>query len=355
MSLLVPVRLRPLAFMLAANALIMPTAAPASATATGPPAATPPAETLPANAPASVVDVLPLISNLPEPLIDYLRLGVDMADRMTLPVEIGKGGPYPFIIDTGSHRSIVATELARDLDLAELPPVEIVSMAGRETVASVRLHEMRYGSQVVNDLPALSIAHDTLGSAGLIGLDGLKDKRLTLDFKKRQMLIGKSGPIGKAPFDYNTIVVEARSKYGQLILINSRLDGKRVNVILDTGAEISVGNMALFNSLKLKKLVIAPRKVEIRSVTGLPVEALYTVVRKLQINSITLNNVPMVFLDAAPFEVLDLADKPSMLLGMKMLRMFDRWRSISAIAMSTSRSRRGRPREEPSEQLVVAL
>jgi len=239
-------------------------------------------------------------------------------------VEIGPGGPYPFIIDTGSHRSIVATELAQRLSLAALPPVEIVSMAGRETVAAVHLDKIQFGSQVISNLPVLSIAHDALGGAGLIGLDGLRNKRVTLDFKKRQLAIGKSGSSGSNAWDRNTIVVQAKSKLGQLILVNSRIDGKKVNIILDTGAEISVGNMALFRSLKQQKLVLPPTQVVIKSVTGQAIDAQFAVVRQIQIDSVNLSNVPMVFLDAAPFAELGLAERPSMLLGMRMLRMFDR-------------------------------
>lgn len=290
----------------------------AAASLTGPAMAVDETTATPAAAPQPAPAATPLTD------IDILRIGADDADRMTVPVEIGNGGPYPFIIDTGSHRSIVATELAKRLSLPDLPPVEIISMAGRETVASVHLEQISFGKQVMRDLPALSIAHDSLGSAGLIGLDSLQDKRVTLDFRKRQLAVSKSSGLTASYSDAFTIVVEARSKFGQLIIVNSRLDGRRVNVILDTGAEISVGNMALFNNLREKKLVVAPSKVEITSVTGQPVQALFTVVRKLEIDKVTLNNVPMVFLDAPPFAELDLADKPSMLLGMRMLRMFDR-------------------------------
>jgi predicted aspartyl protease len=183
---------------------------------------------------------------------------------------------------------------------------------------------MRYGSHVVSDLPALSIGRETLGGAGLIGLDGLKNKRLTLDFRRRRLEIGKSAPARRQGADRDVIIVEARSKYGQLILVNSKIDGRKVNVILDTGAEISVGNMALFHTLKAQKLLIPPKPVLITSVTGQSIMAQYTVVRSIDIDSVRLQNVPMVFLDAAPFAELDLADRPSMLLGMKMLRMFDR-------------------------------
>ena len=312
MSQLKPRLLRSLAF-----GLVVALAAPVAAV----PDAALPTETTPAE-----TAIVPSLVSEPDTPLDFLRIGIDTADRMTLPVQLGTaaGASYPFIIDTGSHRSIVATELAQRLSLRNLPPVEIVSMAGRETVAAVHLDEMRFGSQVISDLPVLSIAHDALGSAGLIGLDGLQNKRVTLDFKKRQLAIGRTAPAGLVSYDRNTIVIQAKSKYGQLILVNSRIDGKRVNIILDTGAEISVGNMALFRNLKQQKLVEPPRKVQITSVTGTSIEAQYTIVRKIVIDSVTLNNVPMVFLDAAPFAELDLAEKPSMLLGMRMLRMFDR-------------------------------
>ncbi|MBN8829800.1 MAG: retropepsin-like domain-containing protein, partial [Sphingomonadales bacterium] len=181
---------------------------------------------------------------------------------------------------------------------------------------------LRFGDHAIETLNALSIAHSDLGSAGLIGLDSLKDKRLTLDFRNRRMDVGKSRrrPVRA---DADTIIVEARSKFGQLILVDSKVDGRKVNVILDTGAEMSIGNMALFNKLKVKKLLVPPQPTTLTSVTGLEVPAQFTVVRKLTIGSVTLNNVPMVFLDAAPFEELDLADKPAMLLGMRMLRLFD--------------------------------
>lgn len=257
-----------------------------------------------------------------EPDQSLLLLGKDRSDRMTMPVQIGAGGPYDFLIDTGSQRTIIATEIAQRLALPALPPVQIVSMAGRVTVSSVRLGDLRFGDHAIENLDALSIAHGDLGGAGLIGLDSLKDKRLTLDFRNRRMDVGASRRRSER-VDADTIIVEARSKFGQLILVDSKVDGRKVNVILDTGAEMSVGNMALFNKLKVKKLVVPPQPTMLTSVTGIAVPAQFTVVRKLTIGSVTLNNVPMVFLDAAPFEELGLADKPAMLLGMRMLRLFD--------------------------------
>lgn len=310
----------------------------APALAEEPQAVTPPAATSQTVAPAPVVPVSAVDGNFvitpsnPATALDpaafaltdtQVALGTDGDDRMTMPVQIGgASGTYDFVIDTGSQRTIVAKELAQRLALPELPPVEIISMAGRVTVNAVQVGGLRFGEHAVDSLDALSIAHSDLGSAGLIGLDSLKDKRLTLDFKERRMDVTNSRR-RRDRSDPNTIVVEARTKMGQLILVDSRIDGRKVSVILDTGAEMSIGNMALFANLKVKKLLIPPVPTTLTSVTGIPVPAQFTVVRRLSIGSVTLENVPMVFLDAAPFQELDLGDKPAMLLGMRMLRLFD--------------------------------
>ena len=252
-----------------------------------------------------------------------MPIGFDTGDRMTMQVQIAGVGPYPFLIDTGSQRTIIATELARHLALPALPPVDIISMAGPATVPAVQLSGLRFGDHAIDQLAALSIARADMGGLGIIGLDSLRDKRLTMDFAKRRMEVSESR---RAPMrvEDDMIVVRAKSKFGQLILVNSRVDGAKVNVILDTGAEFSIGNMALFRSLKLKRLVIPPQPTVITSVTGVDIPAQFTVVRRLSIGKVSFDNVPMVFLDAAPFDQLGLGDKPAMLLGMKMLRMFDR-------------------------------
>jgi predicted aspartyl protease len=263
----------------------------------------------------------PASFELNDPVVEFTT---DHAERMMMPVEIGGLGPYPFIIDTGSQRTIVARELAQRLALPELPSVEIISLAGPVTLPAVQLEAIQFGGHKIEALKALTIKHSDMGSMGVIGLDSLVDKRLTMDFVKGRMEIGDSRRAARTDTDDGSIVVKARSRYGQLILVNSRIDRRRVNVILDTGAELSVGNMALFRSLKTNRLVVPPQPTSLVTVTGVEVPAQFAVVRRLSIGPAALENVPMVFLDAAPFEMLGLGDKPAMLLGMGMLRLFDR-------------------------------
>ena len=279
-----------------------------------------------AGLPAAHAQEPPAAAPMAEPAPRAIDLGVDMGDRMTLPVHIAGQGPYPFIIDTGSQRTIVSTELARQLALASAGKVSIVSMSGRATVESVEVPHLRYGSEEVGRFDALSISRANLGSAGIIGLDGLKDKKVTLDFRARSLDVADSaGPEKRTSHDDGeVIVVRARSRLGQLILVDSRVDGQRVNVVLDTGAQMSIGNMALFGKMKARRLVIPPRPIALTSVTGETVMAQFTIVKRITIGSVVLQNVPMVFVDAAPFAELGYTDRPAMLLGMEMLQMFNR-------------------------------
>lgn len=274
---------------------------------------------LPQQAPEAVT------TSMVDPLT-AIDLGVDYADRMTLPVHIAGAGPYPFIIDTGSQRTILSTELAQKLALASSGQVRIVSMSGPAMIESVQVPHLRFGSEELAQFNALMISRANLGGVGLIGLDGLHDKRVTMDFKVREMRVSESKGAGRVRTsdDEESVVVRARSRLGQLILVDSHVDGTRVQVILDTGAQISIGNMALFRKLKADRLLIPPRPEELTSVTGESIMAQYTVVRRINVGGVELKNVPMVFVDAAPFAELRLSKRPAMLLGMAMLQMFDR-------------------------------
>ena len=64
------------------------------------------------------------------------------------------------------------------------------------------------------------------------------------------------------------IVVTARSRFGRLMLIDAEVDGQRVYVIVDTGAQITVGNIALRRALERRHRLGPIAPVELVSVTG---------------------------------------------------------------------------------------
>ena len=51
-------------------------------------------------------------------ITDEIAIGTDHADRMTVPVSVAGQGPYQFLVDTGSERTVISRELAKHLRLS---------------------------------------------------------------------------------------------------------------------------------------------------------------------------------------------------------------------------------------------
>lgn len=242
-------------------------------------------------------------------------------DRVSIPIHIGGKGPWNFIVDTGSQRTVISRDLAERLALPARRSVTIVSMAGRSETRTVAVPRLDYGDATVDDIEAPVLEGDHLGAAGLLGLDSLHAKRLLLNFRTGRMEIGASRPSWRDP---NAIIVEARRRKGQLILLNSDANGLKVNVILDTGTHLSVGNLALRDKLIRKKRAPAMSSVSLMSVTGQTLTGQLGRIARIRMGPITLTDLPIMFADAQPFRELGLQDKPTLLLGIQALKMFDR-------------------------------
>lgn len=242
-------------------------------------------------------------------------------DRVSIPIHIDGRGPWNFIVDTGSQRTVISRDLADQLALPARRHVTIVSMAGRQETRTVAVPRLGYGAETVDDIEAPVLEGDHLGAAGLLGLDSLHAKRLLLNFRTGRMEIGASRPSWRDP---NAIIVEARRRKGQLILLHSDANGLKVNIILDTGTHLSVGNLALRDKLIRKKRAPAMSEISLMSVTGETLTGQLGRIGRIRMGPIALTDLPVMFADAQPFSELGLRDKPTLLLGIQALRMFDR-------------------------------
>lgn len=242
-------------------------------------------------------------------------------DRVSIPIHIDGRGPWNFIIDTGSQRTVISRDLADHLALPSRRQVTIVSMAGRSTARTVAVPRLGYAKETVDDIEAPVLEGDHLGAAGLLGLDSLHAKRLLLNFRTGRMEIGASRRAWRDP---DAIIVEAKRRKGQLILLHSDANGLKVNIILDTGTQLSVGNFALRDKLIRKKRAPAMSEVSLISVTGDRLTGQLGRIGKIRMGPIALTDLPVMFADAQPFRELGLSDKPTLRLGIQALKMFDR-------------------------------
>lgn len=253
-------------------------------------------------------------------ILDY---DTDITTRMTVPVSIGTEGPYNFVVDTGSERTVISSELARRLALSPGPNVVVHSMSEVSRVPTVVIPGLTVGRRTLNGIEAPSLAHRDLGAAGMLGVDSLQQQRVVFDFRRGEMTISPSQRAERS-WPVGSIVVTGRRLFGRLVLVDAAVDGERVWVIVDTGSQVSVANSVLRERLRARRRLSQLYPIQLTSITGGVVPADYGVTRLIRIGGIDIRDLPIAFADVHPFRQLQLTDRPALLLGMDALRLFDR-------------------------------
>ena len=265
---------------------------------------------------------------LPPAAIDNtLAIGGDDIDarkvetRLTVEVRVNGRGPYHFLVDSGADTSVVGLRIARDLQLPLGTPVILNSITARNIVDRVRVSELSLGASTIRNLELPALREQDLGGEGMIGIDALVRQRLMMDFEKHVVKVEDAlTPPKPVPGE---IVVTGYRRRGQLILTQVRAAGLQLEAVIDTGSQITIGNLALRD-----KLIRQKRDrfwtVATTGVTGKTVNLQLAQIAELRIGPVTLRNVPMAFADVPPFRVFGLADEPALLLGTDILETFRR-------------------------------
>ncbi len=267
------------------------------------------------------------LNDLPEapasdaPTTEVIAMDKDKSDRMTVPVHIDGKGPYEFVIDTGAQRTVMGDNIVFRLALEAEKPATLVSIAGISQVDMVYVPRLTFGSKHFDGLISPVLLSRDIGADGIIGLDSLQDQRILFDFRKKQLSV-EDAKVQYESLGSREIVVTARKKSGQLIFTDATIAGIKVNVVIDTGGQVSVGNQMLQRKLRQRAKDTGDESTLI-AVTGekLAVEA--GIAKNFRMDRVEFDQLPMVFADAPPFESLGLKDRPALLLGMDILRKFD--------------------------------
>lgn len=245
---------------------------------------------------------------------------VDRHARLTVPVHVEGNGPFQFIIDTGSQRTVLANTLAQQLALEAGPEMRIVGIVQAAIVPSAHVETIDLGRLRLSRVQVPLLQRGDMDADGILGTDSLQDQRVLIDFERKRIEVGDADDLG-GNRGYE-IVVRARKQSGQLIVTNARIDGVKVAMVFDTGAELSVGNRALQTALGKRGSHF--REVQVTSVTGHSTVAQVGTARKLDLRDIIITNPFMAFTDSPAFSELGLQDRPALFLGMREMRMFKR-------------------------------
>ena len=247
-----------------------------------------------------------------------LQTILDIYKRMTGPVTINGAGPFPFVADTGANQSVISTELATQLGLQKSDPQPLNGVAGVQDTPTV-IASVRVGNRPAADATLFVLPADGIGGPGMLGLDLLDGGEVTLDFKNEVLSIDSGKWLPGEGVEYQ---LKAHRRDGQLTLVDADVAGIKVTAFLDSGAQDTIGNMALRELALTRYPATNWSQLPILSVTGQTIQAAFADLPGLRIGGLSLPNWPVAFADLHTFRLWDLVNQPAILIGVDVMSRF---------------------------------
>lgn len=244
----------------------------------------------------------------------------DRIGRIWAPVLINGKGPFRLVLDTGASHSAIISRVADSLGMkGETDMIIVRGVTGSAVVPAIHVARMEVGAVLIEP-STLPIVADVFGGAeGVLGREGMPDKRIFADFGKDVLIISRSHR-EKAAAGFN--IVPLKSVRGGLLAAEVRIGAIRAQAIIDTGGQQTVGNMALLEALKK----YPPKDAVSEDIIGVTLDLQHgdTVsTPPMNIGTLRLRGVRVTFADMYLFDHLNLTRQPTLLLGMDVLGSFD--------------------------------
>ncbi|MGR6531913.1 pepsin/retropepsin-like aspartic protease family protein [Brevundimonas sp. RM1] len=258
------------------------------------------------------------------------RLLANLLTRIGVEVDLD-GRKALFVIDTGAERSAISDRLAQALDLPPGPPVLVHGITTAQMTPTVRLPHLAFSERRFADLVLPVFPYGLLGADGLLGLDVLSRFRLTLDLRRRRVMIAASGvdvvrrglSFGGRASRVGLDITDVRSgRFSQLILTQVAADGVPAVAFIDSGAQYSIGNSALMRALDSRLGRVERPLVRVYGVIGQSLLVRSGELADLRLARRDLGPTPLLFGDLHAFRILNLIDRPALLLGADVLTRF---------------------------------
>jgi predicted aspartyl protease len=245
----------------------------------------------------------------------------DRIGRIWAPVLIDGKGPYRLVLDTGANRSAIT---ARAAQLLGIPTVTngstmVTGFTGSAMAPTIHVDTLEVGDLMMGptEMPVLP---DVFGGAqGVLGIEGLQNKRIVADFTRDYLEIARShGERARVGFT----VVPLKLIKGGLLVANVRVGAVRAKAIVDTGAQGTVGNVALREAL----LRHPPRDAKREDIIGVSLDVQTgdnIPLPDLDFGRLKVQGVRILFGDMYLFQHWKLTNEPTLTLGMDLLGSFD--------------------------------
>ena len=277
-----------------------------------------------ARAPGTPEDLSGALAD-PEPLF-AAPTRLDRIGRVMTQVMVNGKGPFRFVIDTGASRSTLSPHLAKSLGLTHSVGRNVMlnGVTGAAEVPTVAVDSIEIGALKFENQNLPVIFTSIMGNAdGILGVAGFEDQRIDVDFKRDRVSVLESN--GRRPH-YSMVTARAERDANGLMILDVRV-GRRIKAkaVIDTGAERTLGNLALQNAMnKGKRKSRTGVGAVVHGATPDIADGDVQEIKEARIGDMTLTNLEVIFADFHVFKLWGLDQQPALLIGMDMLGVLDR-------------------------------
>ncbi len=245
----------------------------------------------------------------------------DRIGRIWAPVLIDGAGPFRLVLDTGASSSAVTQRIVDALGLhVDENSIRLRGVTGTAIVSSVEVGMLEVGDLLVTGARLPVVADAFGGAEGVLGTEGLHDKRITIEFRRDRITIMRSRG-QNAPPGFTTVPFRANRRGG--MQVDARVGPVRTTALIDTGAQMSVGNLALREALTRRRKEVGELQEAIIGVTEDIQYASRVRIPNIVAGSLLVSGAHINFADLFIFEHWKLDKRPSILIGMDVLGVLD--------------------------------
>jgi aspartyl protease len=246
----------------------------------------------------------------------------DQIGRIWAPVLINGRGPFRLVLDTGATSSVVTAMVAMALGVPtdESHQVMLQGVTGEAAVPTIHVDTLTVGDLAV-DSPDLAIVPDALGGAeGILGSEGLKNKRIVIDFHHDRISITYSRDERAARGFYTVPFKLAR---GELIVIDATVGHVHAKAIIDTGGQTTIANLALRAALSEHQLGFHGKPDQIQGATLAIENGELIDTPAIEMGPIEMRDKGVTFADVHIFKHWKFVSEPAIMIGMDALGTLD--------------------------------
>jgi len=231
-----------------------------------------------------------------ESTADRIPMRVSESGRATVRLTINGGGPYVFVVDTGSNRTAVTSRLAARLGLRPVATTTVVTSASAATGTVIELDEITVGTVTRRSLPAAVLPEGAVSALGrdadgLLGQDFLRDQNYTLDYARGRLVWNES-----VDSDRGAVRLALRADEGRWLvaLPQEASDRHPLWFVPDSGAQ----SLVLFDRGAAPRLPLSPLPGVLTSSTVLGSSNVRaSLVGMLRVGALLLRDQPAIVID----------------------------------------------------------